>query len=526
MFNFGKPQLLRPERAVQLLSWVAGHLPGEEVDSEFRQTVLKLHGRARDDFLRRFYLDLESRLLASGDPEFSDTASFRAQLRERFGIRDVMPSPFSMLFLGRAEQLFVLLRLLLEGIWDRLGWQEEARLGVIGEAITDTPLAALRTFRDGEWRNAYASFWKLKGRQRENAVLGAFQRAVERTYREVVKERGEARARILVEEVVRGLETDFSTTDALSGILVVLPPEVLPDERIALAPREELAQAVTRQTREMQGKNIALAFEAKKLQETIRDLRAAKEQAEAMASAQQDFITVVSHQFRTPLAAIRWQAEALRELTQQQPETAGFLEMADTILERSIFLIGVLENIFDLLAIDSGRFALQSTMSDLSLVCGSLCEEYRKEATRRGLTLACACEALPEFYFDPQAVSRVLNILLTNAIQYSSQGGVVELRAQRIMHPERGAEVLVSVSDQGIGIRSEDRPRIFEKFFRGHNAVMKVPNGAGIANYIAKRIVEFHGGRMWVESGGTGLGSTFYFTIPEPGAMPEGDSAK
>lgn len=522
---FGGVKILSPGDAVKIISFLARRIPDERVDPEFSHTIAGLRGRARSDFLRRLYLDLESRFLTVGDGQFPDHTMLRARITQEVKLDRFYPDGFSLLFQSRASQLYGLLQQLLENLWERSGWTEELILTVLHEAAANTPLGAMRHVSEGDWRRACGAYAKRPPRERENIVLRDFQRVIERTFRDLVKERGEARARVLVEEVVRHLQQEFATVDALSGILVVLPPEILPDERIALAPREELAEAVTRQMREMRGKNIALVYEARQLQAAVRDLQEAKSRLEAMASAQQDFITVVSHQFRTPLAAIRWQAEALADMVAERSELADIADPAKTVHERAVFLIGVLENIFDLLEIDSGRFTLYRKERPFSATFSAVCEEYTKEAARQSIQLDCSAEEnMPDVSHDADALKRVLSILIRNAIQYSSEDGTIEVKAWRALDPIVGAELAVSVQDSGIGIRPEDRPKIFEKFFRGHNAQRKIPDGEGIALYIAKRIVEFHGGKLWVDSRGEGLGSTFYFTIPEQGATQESSS--
>jgi signal transduction histidine kinase len=277
--------------------------------------------------------------------------------------------------------------------------------------------------------------------------------------------------------------------------------------------------------RELKGKNIALIAEANQLHETIRELKEAKERLEAMASAQRDFITVVSHQFRTPLAAIRWQSDMLLETTSGKPELHDIAAMAELIHERSVFLIDVLENIFDLLAIEAGEFQLSRSPTKLSVLVEKACGEREKDAERKHLTLMRRINADDELLLDPNVIHRVLTVLLVNAINYSNDGGTVEISVDRRSGGERGSEMIVSVRDEGIGIRPEDRPRIFEKFFRAKNAVATVPDGAGIALYLAKRMVELHGGKIWVESPGMGGGSTFFFTIPLNDAMETQETA-
>ena len=114
---------------------------------------------------------------------------------------------------------------------------------------------------------------------------------------------------------------------------------------------------------------------------------------------------------------------------------------------------------------------------------------------------------------DSDKVERVLLNLLTNAIKFSPEGGTVTVKVQWTKAPPG---VLISVTDQGSGIPPEHLDRVFDKFYRAGDDLVKKTKGVGLGLYICKSIVEHHGGRIWVEST-PGEGSTFKFTLPQDG---------
>ena len=522
---FSSKATLSLQQAIAPLTFLAGHLPEAERPEIASDAWATLPMATRDDVLRRIYLDIEARVLRRGIGGWADAAAIRSSLRKRFRLDRGIPSRFTVLFAERSAQLFSLFRLFAEEVWQRAGWGNERITSILRDAAAGTPLAALVTLSEEDWNRAFRAWAQLPSREREAATVTAFRRVVERTYRDFVKERGESRARIAAEEAMRAMQESFGPLEGFAGLVSALPESVLSEERITFAPREELAETVTRQAREMKGKDVALFAEAQKLQETIRDLKQANAKTEAMAHAQEDFISVVSHQFRTPLSAIRWEAEALLDAAAKDPNLRVVAEAAEVVRNRSVLLVGVLENIFDLLAIESGTFTLHLREGDLGAVILKSCSDFEKEAQRRGMALRCVVSGAVRAAFDSTAIERVVRILLTNALEYSEKGGTVEVGIEPHLH-EGGREFIVRVRDEGIGIRAEDRPRIFEKFFRTYNAKTKAPNGAGIALYIAKRIVELHRGTMSVESKGIGTGATFSFSLPEDGSPAGSDQIR
>jgi signal transduction histidine kinase len=517
-FGFGKKaKPLAPKDALAVVESVAKMLPEfEELPDAAHVTEMDV--ATRTNLLRRLYLDAEQRAVKLATSPYPNAQALRIDLARKFKLEHVLPDAFTVLFLPLPAQLFFLFRVLLEELWKRANWDAGRVQHVLVEAAQGTFLTAMQAVSDSGWQAAYQALGQLPEDAREETVTSSFQRVIDRSFREFVTELGESRARIAMEEIGRMLSQDFGALPGIAAVLQALPSGVLEEERIAYASREELKETVQSQMQELRGKNMALAAETKQLLETIRNLEEKRSQAEAMAGAQQDFITVVMHQFRTPLAALRWQAEALSEFSQDHPEFEDLGPMAEVLRQRSSFLVGQLENIFDLLALQSGDFEYRPAMMDVRALLESVCQEYRKEAERTHMLFACEMpDVMPQVQGDREALGRVLRLMLTNALQYSEEGKTVTLKGEVVAREGgEGQEVRIHVEDQGIGVRPDERPKLFTKFFRGRTAKLKAPDGAGIALFIAKAIVELHGGRMWADSPGEGEGATFSFSVPVP----------
>ena len=160
--------------------------------------------------------------------------------------------------------------------------------------------------------------------------------------------------------------------------------------------------------------------------------------------------------------------------------------------------------------IDAGVIRLQVEASSIEDLLSDTVESLHAQAQRKGLRLSGAvAPALGPVLMDPARVQRVLYNLVQNAIRHTPADGTVVLEAR-----DAGAEVQVSVADDGEGITEADLPRVFERFYRGDPARSRERGGAGLGLTIARGIVEAHGGRIWVEPLPV-RGSRFSFTLPK-----------
>jgi two-component system phosphate regulon sensor histidine kinase PhoR len=220
-----------------------------------------------------------------------------------------------------------------------------------------------------------------------------------------------------------------------------------------------------------------------------------------------DFVANVSHEFRTPLTAIQGFAETLLAGAIDDPQNrTRFLEI---ILEHSRRLARLTEDLLMLSKMDAERLELEIRRLSVSQLIESCLETAQRRAAEKDLRISVnAPQRLPDIAGDRRRLAEVLQNLLDNAIQYTLPGGQIMLSAE-----SGGDEVVLTVSDTGIGIPQADQPRIFERFYRVDVARSREAGGTGLGLAIAKHLVEIHGGRLWVESE-VGQGSQFHFSVP------------
>jgi len=234
-----------------------------------------------------------------------------------------------------------------------------------------------------------------------------------------------------------------------------------------------------------------------------------------------EFLASMSHELRTPLNAVIGFSEVLLdrlfgELNDKQ------VEYLEDIRDSGRHLLELLNEILDLSKVEAGRMELELGDASLREALEHGVAMVRERASRQGLSLDVVVDPdVDVVVADPLRLKQVILNLLTNAVKFTPSGGRVEARARRV-----GGEVQVSVEDSGIGIAEDQLERIFESFQQGPRSVSGAAEGTGLGLTLSKRIVELHGGRLWVESR-LGHGSTFTFAIP--GAIstpsePKGDA--
>jgi signal transduction histidine kinase len=234
--------------------------------------------------------------------------------------------------------------------------------------------------------------------------------------------------------------------------------------------------------------------------------------AQDLARQQLEFVAAVSHELRTPLAVIRSAADNLADgVVHEDPQVRRYGALVRGEGRR---LTEMVEQILELAGIHSGQrgFVLAPVpvvplLRDVVGSSSTLIEEA-------GLAVEYdVMDALPPVLGDEQALRRVFQNLVGNAIKYGANGGWIGLRARAV-----GREVLVTVADRGIGIEAAEQPRIFEPFYRAPAAIAAQIHGAGLGLSLVQRIVEAHGGRMTLRSA---PGSGSEFTVHLPAASQE-----
>ncbi|MCS7206985.1 MAG: ATP-binding protein [Dehalococcoidia bacterium] len=227
-----------------------------------------------------------------------------------------------------------------------------------------------------------------------------------------------------------------------------------------------------------------------------------------MERLRSDFLSMVSHDLRTPLASIKTAISALRTAPALEP--AATAELFQAIDEETERLVRMVNDLLDLSRLEAGALPMEPEECGL----GDIVQQAVREVERSGLTQGRTLQVdipptLPSLWADVSHIQRVVVNLLVNALAHTPASSPVRLSAY---HDDRRNEVVVCVADQGPGIPPEDLPHLFERFYRSpHKSGRGYGIGLGLA--ICKALVELHGGRIWAESA-LGQGSTFYFALP------------
>jgi histidine kinase len=214
----------------------------------------------------------------------------------------------------------------------------------------------------------------------------------------------------------------------------------------------------------------------------------------------------VSHELRTPLTAIKGSMEALVDGV-LPPDAATFQEI-EAQADRLQRLVSDLQ---ELSRVEAGAYELERLPLPLAPLAEAAAHHLERQFKEKDLSLEIRLDPdLPEVCGDQDRLVQVFTNLLSNACQYTPPGGSVTLRAS-----QQKNEVLVSITDTGIGIPAEHLPHLFTRFYRvDRSRSRQSGGGSGIGLTITRHLVEAHGGRIWAESPGPGLGSTFSFTLP------------
>lgn len=234
----------------------------------------------------------------------------------------------------------------------------------------------------------------------------------------------------------------------------------------------------------------------------VRDITRFREADEIKST----FISVVSHELKTPVALIKGYADTLlREDARWDPEMTH--ESLTVIVEEADRLNKLIDDLLDASRLQAGGLSLEMEPTMLTALVERVADHFRTQTQAHELDVRFPTD-FPAVPGDPARLEQVLNNLVSNAIKYSPSGARIEISGRVL--PD---DVIVTVSDEGTGIPFEEQYRIFERFFRGARERNQRTPGAGLGLYLAKAIVEAHGGRIWVESN-PGEGAAFSFTIP------------
>lgn len=259
------------------------------------------------------------------------------------------------------------------------------------------------------------------------------------------------------------------------------------------------------QFQEIKNFNVELQ---EKIDEATAQLRSTNQKLHALDEAKDDFISMASHQLRTPLTSVKGYLSMVLDgdVGKISAEQQKVLEEAYTSSQRMVYLIGDFLNVS---RIQTGKFELERSQTNLSYILSDEIDQLRTMASSRQVKIEFTPPAhFPNAFIDQDKFRQVMMNFIDNAIYYSYPNTTIT-----ILLFKEGGDLVFKVVDQGIGVPSGERHRLFTKFYRASNAKKQRPDGTGIGLFMAQKVVIAHSGSMIFESV-EGKGSTFGFRLP------------
>jgi signal transduction histidine kinase len=221
-----------------------------------------------------------------------------------------------------------------------------------------------------------------------------------------------------------------------------------------------------------------------------------------------EFVSIASHQLRTPITAIKGYASMLLEGSFGHVDNKVKDAIA-VVFDSSQKLVSVVEDFLNITRIELGKMKYDMALFNFKELTERVIGELKPTIERKGIKLNFSADAGPhQISGDTGKISQVISNLIDNSLKYTPKGEV-DINVRRYDN-----KIELSVKDSGVGIAPEVLPKLFEKFIRADDAGQTNISGTGLGLYVAKQIVEAHNGRIWAESEGPGKGSTFYVDFP------------
>lgn len=245
------------------------------------------------------------------------------------------------------------------------------------------------------------------------------------------------------------------------------------------------------------------------LQELTRELREANKKLKKLDEAKSEFISIASHQLRTPLSIIKGYISMIMEGDYGRVDK----KLADPMSKIYISnerLIHLVDSLLDISRIESGKMQYEFAPVQLEEIVEGIVDDLKMRTDDKGLYLKFIRpeKPLPRVRADGSKIHEITMNLIDNAIKYTERGGIV------VSLESADNKITLCVADTGVGVTPEETKIIFQKFSRGDGGALVHAGGAGLGLFIAKKVITDHGGKIWLESHGRGKGSKFCFSLP------------
>jgi signal transduction histidine kinase len=246
-----------------------------------------------------------------------------------------------------------------------------------------------------------------------------------------------------------------------------------------------------------------------KLTELNQKLQLEYEKADKLSKFKSEFISIASHQLRTPLTAIKGYISMIIDETYGRLTKEAKKPMED-VYKSNERLIKLVNDLLNLSKLEAGKIEFEPSPHSLEKIVNEVVDELRINAQKKNLNIKIEkTEDLPETLIDKDKIRQVVLNILDNAIKYTQRGEIlIELK-------KKDNYQQIKISDTGEGMTEDEIKSLFQTFSRASAGIKHHLEGVGIGLYIAKKFIEMHQGKIWVKSSGTGKGSTFYIKLPQ-----------
>lgn len=219
-----------------------------------------------------------------------------------------------------------------------------------------------------------------------------------------------------------------------------------------------------------------------------------------------EFLSVVTHKFRTPLTRIKWSVQLLETSKDVEEKSVA----AEQIAESAQKLVDLTDILVDASKMEGRMYRYNFEMNNLNRIVREVYDSVKNRMEQKGISYSYDFDdGLSKIYADDRRLQFALHIFFENAISYTPKGGSIFVKIKK-----QDDEIIFSITDSGIGLTAEEKNFLFSKFYRGQRAKLADTEGMGIGIFMAKRIIERHEGKVWATSAGPNRGSTFLASFP------------